>query len=53
MNLTDKKSRQDEDVPLLKLSKGALNSVERGWFQEAVIKMTDGERHIIFNAQLA
>ena len=44
MNLTDKKSRQDEDVPLLKLSKGALNSVERGWFREAVIKMTDGRK---------
>ena len=38
MNLTDKKSRQDEDVPFLKLSKGALNT------GEAVIKMTDGRK---------
>ena len=39
VTLTDKKSRQDEDVPFLKLSGGALRMVERGWFREAVIKM--------------
>ena len=36
---TDKKSRQDLDVPFLKLSEGARNKVERGWYREAVIKM--------------
>ena len=36
---TDKKSRQDEDIPFLKLSNGARNSVKRGWFREAVLKL--------------
>ena len=36
---TDKKARADEDIPFLKLSNGARNGVERGWFREAVIKM--------------
>ena len=36
---TDKNSRADEDIPFLKLSKGARDGLERGWFREAVIKM--------------
>ena len=36
---TDKKSRQDEDIPFLKLSNGARLGVKRGWFREAVIKL--------------
>ena len=36
ITLTDKKSRQDYDVPFVKMSKGALNMVPRGWFREAV-----------------
>ena len=29
---TDKKSREDEDIPFLKLSNGARMGVKRGWF---------------------
>ena len=36
---TDKKSRQDLDVPFLKFSSGALHSVKRGWSREAAIMM--------------
>ena len=36
---TEKKDRQAEDFPFLKLSNGARNSVHRGWFREAVIKL--------------
>ena len=34
---TDKKSREDEDIPFLKLSNGARNGVKRGWYREAVL----------------
>ena len=34
---TDKKSRADKDFPFLKLSRGARDSVKRGWFREAVL----------------
>ena len=36
---TDKKSRQDLDIPFLKLSKGARKAVQHGWYREAVIEM--------------
>ena len=36
---TDKKSRQDLDVPFIMLSSGALHSVKRGWSREAAIMM--------------
>ena len=36
---TDKKSREDLDVPFLKLSNGARDSVKRGWLREAVVKV--------------
>ena len=49
LTLTDKKSRQNHDVPFLKLSKGALNLIPRGWFREAVIEMeTSGSRKKFF-----
>ena len=35
----DKKSREDLDVPFLKLSNGARLGLDRGWFREAVIKL--------------
>jgi len=46
---TDKKSRQDEDIPFLKLSNGARLGVKRGWFREAVIKLksTSGKHYYI------
>ena len=46
---TDKKSRQDLDIPFLKLSNGAKNSVERGWFREAAIELKSprGKRYCI------
>eukprot|EP00956_Cyclotella_meneghiniana_P022924 scaffold43919_cov42-Cyclotella_meneghiniana.AAC.1 len=36
---TDKKSRSDEDFPFLRLSRGARDSVKRGWFREAVLEL--------------
>ena len=36
---TDKKQREDYDFPFLKLSKGALNELPRGWFREAVLQL--------------
>ena len=46
---TDKKSRSDHDIPFLKLSNGARNEVERGWFREAVIELKTkiGKRYYI------
>jgi len=39
ISATDKKSREDEDIPFLKLSNGARMQVKRGWFREAVLKL--------------
>ncbi len=36
---TDKKSREDLDIPFLKLSNGARQGVKRGLMREAVIKL--------------
>ena len=33
---TDKKLREDEDVPFLKLSNGDQNGVKRGWYRDTV-----------------
>ena len=35
---TEKKSHQDLDVPFHKLSKGAMDSIECGWFCKAAVK---------------
>lgn len=45
---TDKKSREDEDIPFLKLSNGARLGVERGWFREAVLKMETPDRRTYY-----
>jgi hypothetical protein len=37
---TDKKTCEDHDIPFLKLSKGARNGLERGWFCEACVKLS-------------
>jgi hypothetical protein len=39
---TDKKTREDHDIPFLKLSNGARNGLERGWFHEACLKLHAG-----------
>ena len=39
MSLTEKKSQEGNDIPFMKLLNGALYSVERGWFREAVLKV--------------
>ena len=46
---TDKISRQDEDVPFLKLSAGGLAECQRGWYREAYIEMksTTGKKYCI------
>ena len=36
---TDKKGRSGLDIPFHKLSKGARESVSKGWYREAVIEM--------------
>jgi hypothetical protein len=36
---SDKKAKSDEDFPFRRLSRGAKDSVKRGWKREAVIKM--------------
>ena len=36
---TDKKHREADDFPFLKLSNGARDSVGRGWFREAALKL--------------
>jgi hypothetical protein len=45
---TDKKARADEDIPFLKLSNGARDGVERGWYREAVIKMVTKHRRVYY-----
>jgi hypothetical protein len=40
---TDKKTREDHDIPFLKLSNGARNGLERGWFCEACLKLHAGQ----------
>ena len=43
---TDKKDRSDDDPPFLKLSNGALDSIERGWYRESTLKVkVPGQRH--------
>jgi len=51
---TDKKSRQDEDFPFLKLSNGARLGVKRGWFREAVLPRVTatGKKNILFRLPL-
>jgi len=39
ISATDKKSREEEDIPFLKLSNGAMMGVKRGWFREAMLKL--------------
>jgi hypothetical protein len=39
---TDKKTHEDHDIPFLKLSNGARNGLERGWFHEACLKLHAG-----------
>ena len=41
---TEKKSRQDQDIPFHKLSKGAVDKIKRGWYREAVYKMETPSR---------
>ena len=41
---TDKKSREDRDIPFLKLSNGARLGVERGWFREAALRLMIGRK---------
>jgi hypothetical protein len=49
MTPTDKKTRSRRDVPFLKLSNGARNSVPGGWYREAVLEMktSTGKRFFI------
>ena len=52
MTPTDKKDRQDHDVPFLKLSNGAIRSyINRGWFREAVVKIKAGIRGKVLYVQ--
>ena len=39
---TDKKCRVDYDIPFLKLSKGALSNISRGWSRRATIEIAKG-----------
>ena len=48
MTPTEKKSREDHDVPFLKLSNGALKTIPRGWYREAVIEVDKGRREKYF-----
>ena len=48
MTPTDKQSREDHDVPFLKLSNGALSNVERGWFREAVLKLKTATQKVFY-----
>lgn len=47
---TDKKSsdREDHDIPFLKLSKGALLGVQRGWFREVVLQLESPDRRTYY-----
>ena len=42
---TDKKTCEDHDIPFLKLSNGARNGLERGWFCEACVKLSADSGH--------
>jgi hypothetical protein len=41
----DKKTREDHDIPFLKLSNGARNQLDRGWFREACLRPSEGRTH--------
>jgi len=45
---TDKKDRNDDDPPFLKLSNGALDSIERGWYRESSLKVKAPGRRNFF-----
>ena len=36
---TDKKSHSKQDIPFLKLLKGSMKEVQRGWYHEAVLEL--------------
>ena len=38
---TDKKTQTGEDIPFVKLSRGARDKLPRGWFREAVLQLRD------------
>jgi hypothetical protein len=42
---TDKKTCEDHDIPFLKLSNGARNQLDRGWFREACLRLSEGRTH--------
>jgi hypothetical protein len=42
---TDKKTREDHDIPFLKLSNGARNQLDQGWFREACLRLSEGRTH--------
>ena len=44
---TDKKTREDQDIPIpfLKMSNGAHNQLDRGWFWEACLRLSAGRTH--------
>jgi hypothetical protein len=43
--LTDKKTCEDHDIPFLKLSNRARNQLDRGWFREACLRLSEGRLH--------
>ena len=42
---TDKKTREDHDIPFLKLSNGVRNQLDQGWFREACLRLSEGRTH--------
>jgi hypothetical protein len=47
---TNKVARQDMDVPFAKLSKGAMKTIPRGWYREAVLQMRVGRKEFYVQA---
>ena len=48
---TDKKTRAEHDIPFLKLSNRARNQLDRGWFWEACIRISEGKHITTCNVQ--
>jgi hypothetical protein len=49
---TNEVVRQDMDVPFVKLSNGAMKTIPRGWYQEAVLQMRVGRKEFYVQANV-
>ena len=45
LGLSSPRNTKDHGIPFLKLSNGARNQLDRGWFWEACLRLSEGRTH--------